>query len=382
MTPPQTVTAAAAPPTPMLPPKLTVGINYPWPGNNYGYWIGPHIWDTRYPPVTLDWPTRMPINLESCYDAGARVVRLFLLCNGNNYGKPKSWGKTKPAWDTDGKTFCDYKSNNYYEFDPPDPLDPQFASDFKQALDIFQALKQKGKLLQLIPVFIDFSFGEYGKVAIFFDQNKQTKFLDKTFDPLLNVSKPYKDQIYAWEVMNEPTWMIRKISPPLSYTNVMPIIDEESMKKFLKAAIKKIEDAGFASTVGHRYLSDLNTLPAGSKPQFHYYGKYVLGDDTRSFPNHTGAPDAFVGEIDSSPTGHGALWSDCQKGITGPKRDDDPANCVFERLAVVARKGYGLALLWPNQSAMTDQPHFTKAGLEGLKRFTTGLYPNGIPAAP
>lgn len=57
MTPPQTATVAAAPPTPMLPPKLKVGVNYPWPSNKYGVWFGPNN--------TLDWRKIMPTNLES-----------------------------------------------------------------------------------------------------------------------------------------------------------------------------------------------------------------------------------------------------------------------------------------------------------------------------
>lgn len=308
------------------------------------------------------------------------MIRLFLFCNGNNYGSPKNWGPKKPDWDTGNRTLRDYVSNNYYEFDPPDPLDPQFSTDLKQVLDIFQALKQKGKPLQLIPVLLDFSFGEYGKVAIFMDQNKQTKFLNTVFDPLLNLSKPYMDLIYAWDVMNEPTWMLRKISPPLKFYGTVPILDDASMTTFLNAAIKRIEAAGFQSTVGHRYFADLSKLPTGSKPQFHYYSKYIAGDDDRTFPVHTGSPDAFVGEIDATPKVFGDTWSDCLQLAPYNQRDEYAKDCVFERLAVLARKGYSLALLWPFANDPATDPHLNQEGQDGLKRFTTGLYPNGIPA--
>ena len=167
----------------------------------------------------------------------------------------------------------------------------------------------------------------------------------------------------------------------------LPRVNVEAMRIFLSAALGRIAAAGFESTVGHRFYEDLQYLPAGSRPQFHYYGKRILWfGDPEAIPAYAETRGAFVGEIDSGDA-YGKLWPELHGA------DRDPKQRVFERLTLLARKGYTLTLLWPEVgwAAPTDKdPAAWRANLsdplrlrpetkDGIKRFTQGRFRGGIP---
>jgi hypothetical protein len=175
-------------------------------------------------------------------------------------------------------------------------------------------------------------------------------FLDTMLGELLAASVPFKDQICAWEVINEPVWVYQGAGP-LSRPEWAPRIPEvkrEVMNAFLEDALARIEAAGFRSTVGHRYYSDMKQMKAGNMPQFHYYNGYTtagqrlpgMRGDPRQIRGQKlfeGAPKPFLGEFDSRSDRFGEPWDE----------DLPNSDSTLERLRLLEREGCELALIWP-----------------------------------
>jgi hypothetical protein len=348
---------------------MAVGLNYPWAFNKYGLYFGPHPAE----PWMDRWLEFWKKNLVEMADLGLRVVRIFLLCAGENYGKlPERPGP----------------------FSPPHPIDPKFLNDLEQMLESVAA---SGTGIQVVPSLVDFGFfgptyGNSGsRYAIAHDAGVREAFLSTLLDPFLAVGKRYSAQIYAWEVINEPYWNCSFVSPPIyrGRFNILPrlpLVRSSAMGEFLGAALRRIEAAGFESTVGHRFYADLKRWPAGTRPQFHYYAKRILWfGDPSTIPDYAETGGAFVGEIDAG-LGFGKLWPELG-GL-----DRDPQRRVFERLMLLERKGYKLTLLWPEgewscpadpskwDEELADPLKLSEEARAGIKRFTSG--PRGGLASP
>src|SRR5206468_2474602 len=101
-------------------------------------------------------------------------------------------------------------------FDPPSEIDRRFTRDFEELL-----LRFRRAGLQIIPSLVDFNFGSIlkftvdvvrgigagGKADVITDPSKRKVFFDTMLVDLLDISAKYREQIYAWEVMNEPVWL-------------------------------------------------------------------------------------------------------------------------------------------------------------------------------
>jgi hypothetical protein len=387
-----------------MPPAMQVGVNHPWAFNKYGWSIGPHErWIDRW---LLDLERNLRV-AKNVWRVG--IVRIFVLCNGMNYGLGKRRNDA-------GKRIPAALSTRGWAFDPPTQLHPKFLSDFKDMLSVYKSVG-----MQMIPSLLD--FGAFtateagGKHDLARDKDKRKIFLDTVLDELLRVSSDFRGQIYAWEVMNEPSWTARWFSPPLStevapwrYLPRLPSLTEDQMVALLEDALAHIRAAQFESTVGHRTYGDLLKYPTtrGSKPQFHYYGwpwldaapaapgsslwhkaKNLVLD---SVPEHASTGGAFIGEIGSGE--YGRPWSELPDEV-----QSDHRTCVFERLKLLAKKGYELAFLWEDghwvdpcadvpdaskggclESSAEDNFLFTSAAVQGLVDFTGGLFPGGVPA--
>lgn len=346
---------------------MVVGYNYPWAFNKYGLYFGPHPGE----PWMDRWLEFFAKNLVELGELGLRVVRLFLLCGGENYG-----------------ALARDPSRGEVAFAPPRELDAAFLRHLEQTLE---AVRDSGTGIKLVPSLIDFGFfgpaygNSGGRWDLARDAALREAFFDAALTPFLDKSKPYADQIYAWEVMNEPYWNCHFYSPPiyrgpLSALPRRPLVRTRDMKTFLEAALQRIEAAGFQSTVGHRFYADLKRWPGGTRPQFHYYAKRVLWlGDPGTIPHYNETGGAFVGEIDAGAS-HGKLWPEL-KGA-----DRDPERRVFERLLLLERKGYKLALVWPElewsapdardparwQAELCDPLKLNEATKRGIKRFTRG----------
>ena len=142
----------------------------------------------------------------------------------------------------------------------------------------------------------------------------------------------------------------------------LPCVSRTQLRLFLQQGIGIIEEAGFASTIGHRYLSDLQSLPTGSIRQFHFYGRRF--GDPGLLPR--ALPDTIVGEFSVIDGRQGGAW----RWLPEPRGQ---AARVRDRLLELERLGYPMALLWPDDLPFSlIPPHDPKLSAEtadGIQRF-------------
>jgi hypothetical protein len=217
-----------------------------------------------------------------------------------------------------------------------------------------------------------YDFAPGGRSDIANHSGKRDTFLNTLLEPMLKISEQYRDVIYAWEVMNEPTWVTSSGSPGYGGH-----VTESTLTAFLQAAVDKINSHGIPSTVGHRYFSDLQKYPTGTKKQFHYYPKWYSSDPD---PLPT-APGAFMGEVGSEHPGqysHGTFdvdpsgpWPLCA-GL-----DKDPDQIVQRRLQLLEALKYELGLIWPDLNVNDDifknnALRLSSNKLNQIRKFTSG----------
>jgi hypothetical protein len=314
------------------------------------------------------WKKTLPSHLIEFKAMGLSVIRWFILMNGLNYGRRlivDGSGRIQdielPIDRSPGTSTSppDRATINMWEFNPPDKLHPLFIDHFKLMLQMFRDSRTG---LQVIPSLVDFPFFAVpkdrqrsaggGRQDVALDKDKRKLFFDTVLEPLLQVSIPFKDQIFAWEVMNEPSWLIRLGKPFGPVVNDIRM-NASVLRTFLEEALARIEakpEFALKSTVGHRFIADLNTLPTGKLRQFHYYAKTTVADDPTIIPNHA-TTNAFLGEF--SPEFNGNLFDriESDPGASWPElngRDRPAQHTVTRRLQLLADKGYTLAMVWPN----------------------------------
>jgi hypothetical protein len=302
---------------------VDLGFNYPFPWNAYGRYFGRGAPPGQEPELGR-WLEELEKNLELLRERlGMRVVRLFLLCNGWNYGH------------LDGD-----------EFVPPTLLHPAFAEDLARLLAVFRAQR-----MLLVPSLFDFkAFGRRferngagERHAILHDDAMQRLVLRQTLSAFLDVSQDYREVFLAWEVMNEPIWNVTRFAPKSAAGG--KTTSASSMASFLAQAVAIIEQAGFPSTVGHRFARDLSKYPTGTVRQFHFYptGIFRRAVVDRVLPPFA-TTQAILGEFGVQPPGEqGELWPELGGADAGTTR-----RRTLCRLQHVRSKGYRLALLWPD----------------------------------
>jgi hypothetical protein len=330
---------------------LQIGFNYMWAFDKYGLFFGIH---RANPDLPADKPSRErasdPVDKEEMSierwvgvfqermnflrdRLKVSVVRIFLFCNAIN------WGKLVTQNEPEG--------GKSVRLQAPPYLHPRFPFHLKHILECCAAAD-----LKVIPVLLDFGIGEPKKSTV---QRlpilSDNTFYDQVFDPLLDESKPFKDTIFAWEVMNEPVWLTTRFFPfranwrvPETLLPTGPLVSDAVLIKFLAEGVRRIEAAGFPSTVGHRFFRDLKRFPTGNKPQFHFYPT-LINDDPFELPDAktTGlAVPPFIGEFGARPD-QGDGWMECRGRDLGRTQ-----NRVFERLLAAERKRYQLTMLWPD----------------------------------
>ncbi|APR88535.1 hypothetical protein A7982_13884 [Minicystis rosea] len=374
----------AAPSAPATPGKMMVGFNYPWSYNRHSADFGPN---PHMEAADIDreaeleqngeldkipapaWADHIDRNLTALSGMGVKVIRWFILGNGLAYGPPPT---------EDGV------------FTPPTRVDKRFKLHLGMVLD---RMKKHG--MKLIPSLLDFHieygtgllknerFASGGRRELITSTTKRDIFFDTMLADLLAASASTpdrKESILAWEVMNEPGWVMREFYP--SGRMRVPRVKQSELTSFLEGAISRIESAGFRSTVGHRFSDDLNILPAGNMKQFHYYAKGTFlpnwlkpkarsfGVDRSPFPAFS-QTSAFVGEIDAGLETSGNMWPDL-----------DADQTLTTRLQFLESKGYKLAMLWPDipkdnggWDTKEDRIKLTLEARKSLVAYTGGTAP-------
>ncbi len=309
-------------------PKMAVGVNYPWWGDKYGIFLGDN---------SIPWETDLEQMLTSYSKLNVRLIRVFMLANLALYGTVVGAGESAV-------------------FTPP-PSCP--FSYIDGTVRLLKVLKNAGAraILSLVDfgAFCTQKPGTTHRHAIITNPAIRKKFLDDVLDTLLVESLPFKEQILAWEVMNEPIWAIKstRLNPGAAFG---PVASIEQMVEFLKEALVRIEAKGFASTVGHANIDDLDEFPLGTMPQFHFYPTSYWGNRLR-FRSET---NAFVGEFSSKLGEETTLPTFLQAdAMARPWPDLEGADthstkgAVLSRLRFMNSRGYRFALLWPDSDANT-----------------------------
>lgn len=301
------------------------GINYPW--LNYGWDFGdpPPGWSGGVETDAFRATQREAIkrDLQALKANGMTVVRWFLLADGLSYG-------TGPQMPRDGR---------FYMLPPGDPWIRQCVEDFRHLLDLCMECQVK-----LLPSFIDFHWAfaptivndtvvKGGRWSVFDNDNTRRLFLDTLFDPLLEASQAKREAIYAWEPMNEPEWCTGGSEwkfwqkPTSKNRNV----SREDMRAFLKEGVKRVNDAGFVSTIGFAHWDTIREWDTEDwnigLQQFHYYAQG--GAQLPAAAEVTSQP-CLLGEFASEP---GKPWPD---GV----------DSLDARLKRAAGLGYAGSLLW------------------------------------
>ena len=345
---------------PLVPPnveKMKVGLNYPTYYDKFGAHLG---------------EAAMPADFErfvvESIKYKVKIFRVMLVCDLFFYGSAV-WYPSKVI------------------FFPDDKNVPKLVSGLKSILDTLKKYS-----CQAVLVLVDFyafnvePLKSAGKYEIVQSQHLTDVFFRDVLEPMLKISEPYRDQIYAWEVMNEPLW-VDSDRPFYS----LPISDYRSPLKraeviaFLTAGLKVIEKYAFPSTVGHAMSNDLKVYPTGTLRQYHYYAKnqiLTVSDATTldPLPPHSDTK-AFIGEASS----HEAVANTSWYGKIQPEGDQrgwpelagkdlgNATNAVFERLKRGHQQGYPLMILWPWEPGGCKNPDgankFSQAAKDGIAKY-------------
>ena len=217
---------------------MLVGINYPW--IDYG-------WDFGGPPpewVACEnlaaWQAKKRKQIEEDFRLfaaqGICAVRWFIMADGLNYGM-NAWAPRKAA--------------NGWTFDPlpaEDLFYSRLVNDFEFVLQVC-----RNNNLKLFPSLIDFSWCwqgnpvagnsgiiKGGRYDIVRDPEKRQAFLDRILDPLLELCMRYLDSIYAWELINEPEWVVGNFLPWWKKDRDRMVTRKE-MKAFIAEGIRRIK---------------------------------------------------------------------------------------------------------------------------------------------
>jgi hypothetical protein len=346
--------------------RILVGINYPW--NKYG-------WDFGHPPPgwnKSNWQSDVEIDIKNLKILGIFAMRWFIFSDGMIYGinndAPKFFNG---RWHFDPPKICrptkEKSQPKYFETLPECKLREK--SDYYQILKDFEwVLKCLKKYdIKLIPSLIDFhwclpgvdhiknnkippGYVKGGRSDVIIDRSRRDTFFEYVLIPFLEISKEYKDMIFAWELINEPEW-ITKGDPNGKEEN--KIVSMESMKAFIREGIGRINSEGFKSTVG---FANFESIERWGSPelgitlhQFHYYPKYKpaykdkcgIDLDGGKLQEHKFHPDhpCFIGEFamnqNESPNDCFFHW---------PELKTDQS--IYARLKLIENKKYPFAFLW------------------------------------
>jgi hypothetical protein len=335
--------------------KPLVGFNYPVPWNAYGIYFGGGNPPASNPAIDI-WTDNLKANLKRLRDElNIGIVRIFLLCNCSNYG-----------------SFSQASRGNPSKFSLPAAMHPKFKEHLEKMLLAFRDTS-----MMVIPSIIDFKAigrkvilragtpattvngsrvkgtdpvtnGCTDREDIVRVDTVRREFFQQMRENLLEPSIPFRSHVYAWEVQNEPSWNFRTIAGDAVAGGAT--VSKDEMRTFLRDGVDLINSIrvdgkqAFKSTVGHRFLEDLDDLPTGTRRQFHFYPYSIAGIPLRdrTLPRFNDA-NAFLGEIgiQDPSVGHGDLWPDLQGADAG-----DTRTRVVARLQHVRSQGYPLVMLW------------------------------------
>lgn len=348
---------------------IDVGINYPW--GEYGWDFGVPPWGTRKP-----WASALTSDLQLFRQLRIFCVRWFILGDGFTYG---SGSGIAPYPDPNPRR------SGQWRFDDPPRLTNAFLQDFTSLLDEFRRSR-----IKLLPSLIDFHFCypgvdkdnqgrplpsgfiKCGRSDVIVDPSKRNKFFDRVLEPLLSISRRYRDIVYAWELINEPEWVTLGLR--LEGATYRPTVPLGKMLEFIREGIGRINASRFRSSVGYASYARISEWEERSQKefgkslgitlhQFHYYPykeKYLRVFKRRpKIPLHVFDPrwPCFIGEFASSALSQ--PWPEL--------RSQD----IYSQLKLIERKGFPSAFIW-SAHGTDEHTDWTPQVQQMVRRYTSG----------
>lgn len=319
---------------------MWVGINYPWIDYGWDFGPPPSAWipGDREEAWRASKRRRIEEDFRLFAELGLFAVRWFLLGDGLNYGT----GEWAPR-----------KEQGRWVFDPLPEGHPYYAQLREDFEFVLQACRAQG--LQLFPSLLDFHWClpgaaaagapgviKGGRADCVRDPGKRRLFLDRVLDPLLGLTLQYRDSVYAWELINEPEWVLQtcRRSPGKDGDRA---VSKRAMRAFLKDGIHRIHASGggegarpLPSSVGFAHWRSLDLWDASdlgfTLPQFHYYAQR-----DRELPEcgTLGSRPVIIGEFASA---EGRIWPEL-KAL-------NMSQSLTNRLRHIEGKGYSACFLW------------------------------------
>lgn len=301
----------------------------------------PGWWSAEASPLPRPW-SETRADLERLRALGVRDVRFFLLANGVNYPVGEPLGH-----ELDGAL-------------PPE-LPDAFVVDFDGLL---AACEELG--MRLWPSLLSFEFfGRFhrynervtsgGRAPLVFGprghERSIERFLEATLEPLLAAARARSGSIGAFEVVNEPDWVVTR----LPFDRRGGRVPSEWMGRLLSLASRRIAEAGQLATVGF-CDADPRWLPRRDRRELmrlaargsyvHQLHHYPGAHRPRRLSPHAELPirPCVVGEMPTSlgtwGPSHNMRWKDPGLAEANPRR------FLRERLELVRRLGYPGAFVW------------------------------------
>lgn len=325
---------------------FVLGINYPWIACGHDFGPRPIPWAGA---KRTDW-SALERDLKELAAIGVGVVRFWILADGVNYpvGRPPQLNMEAPE------------------------LPGEFLDDFASLFRACRAAR-----VRLIPSFTSFEMffpieEKIGGVlargrAVMVSGKNERLFFDRALEPLLDIAAAHREALYAFEVMNEPDWIV------LGIDGEGPHWPAELVSSFLAEGARRIAARGLIATIGFSRADPTWLAPSVREllialaargayiHQAHFYAK--VGRRAR-LPEASGILPCLLGEM---PTARAERWADPELRTT--EAEDD---YLEARLALAKKRGYCGALLW-SKRATDDQTRWDASTSSAVAGFALTL---------
>lgn len=353
--------------------SFVLGVNVPWLQCGHDFGPRPPKWAGT--PRT-DWRA-FETDLRRLRGLGLKVARFWVLAGGVNIvpgQRTDTWARRVrfvEPWPRPRRWLERWRPGGprRWEWDRTPTLPVSFLDDFRA---IFEAADAAD--MQLVPSLVSFEFffpirqssdgvPDQGHIAL----AQRRDFFDHYLEPLLDIAESHRPVLAAFEVMNEPDWVVRPGYRNGPYGAHPPWWGAAPMARWLVDGVRRIARRGMRATIGfadgaaawvpgHERGALVRYARAGRYVHQHHH--YPRADSSR-LPAASSSPiePCWVGEM---ATARAEPWRD-------PEAEEDSPRFLEARLRVVRARGYRGALVWSCHAA-DAQTDWSPAVIAQLRR--------------